>query len=299
MAAHRMIAKAVVGSARFIKMPPSSQNLYFHLCVNADDDGIVEGFTVLNMIKANEDDLRVLVGKGFVRLLNEELVAYIPDWLKHNKLRPDRKRDSIYKELLLQIDPTVKLLEPKSRSDRPQSKVLKKDGTDMGRSQDGPWTAEDSTREDRLVKVSRGQCIIQSAGDDRETDNNDYKSIIAENVKIDWLRNMAEKCGGKEVDMINEIFDLICDCVCYPQSRYMIDGTYKSGEAVKEQYLKLKPQHIKNVLNRVLNPEFNIKNMRSYLVSSLYNETLSGTIESQAELNDEYLYWLRGNPYEV
>lgn len=60
MAERRMFAKSVVESARFLKMPVSSQNLYFHLGMNADDDGIVEGYSVINLIKANEDDLRVL-----------------------------------------------------------------------------------------------------------------------------------------------------------------------------------------------------------------------------------------------
>ena len=70
-----MISKKVVESARFIKMPASSQNLYFHLVLNADDDGVVEAFTVMNLIRANEDDLRVLASKGFVQVLSEELVS--------------------------------------------------------------------------------------------------------------------------------------------------------------------------------------------------------------------------------
>lgn len=52
MAARRMFAKSVVESARFLKMPVSSQNLYFHLGMNADDDGIVEAYAVMNLVKA-------------------------------------------------------------------------------------------------------------------------------------------------------------------------------------------------------------------------------------------------------
>ena len=71
-----MISRKIVDSARFLKMPATSQNLYFHLIVNADDDGVVEAYPVINMCKANEDDLRVLVGKGFVTVLDEDLVTY-------------------------------------------------------------------------------------------------------------------------------------------------------------------------------------------------------------------------------
>ena len=117
MAERRMFAKSVVESARFLKMPVSSQNLYFHLGMNADDDGIVEGYSVINLIKANEDDLRVLYSKGFVRILNEDLVTYIADWREQNRIRPDRKKDSIYTNLLLQMEPEVELLERRERSD--------------------------------------------------------------------------------------------------------------------------------------------------------------------------------------
>ena len=92
MAERRMFSKAVVESARFLKMPATSQNLYFHLAINADDDGVVEAYTVINLVKANEDDLRVLLGKGFVKILNDDLVTYIVDWRTHNKIRADRKK---------------------------------------------------------------------------------------------------------------------------------------------------------------------------------------------------------------
>lgn len=87
-----MVSRKIVESARFLKMPATSQNLYFHLVVNADDDGIVEAYSVLALTKANEDDLRVLVSKQFVYMLNEDLVAYIEDWLEMNYFRADRKR---------------------------------------------------------------------------------------------------------------------------------------------------------------------------------------------------------------
>ncbi len=92
-----MISRTVEDSARFLKMPATSQNLYFHLVVNADDDGIVEAYRVMAMCKAHEDDLKVLVGKQFVQILNEDLVTYIIHWRQMNVLRADRKTDGFYK----------------------------------------------------------------------------------------------------------------------------------------------------------------------------------------------------------
>ena len=132
MAERRMLSKKIVESAKFLKMPSTSQNLYFHLIMNADDDGVVEAYSVMNLVKVNEDDLRVLIGKDYVKVLNEDLVTYIIDWQEQNRLRADRKTNSIYTELLLQVCPQVQLLEKKERSD---TKKVKKN-------LDDPWTTK-------------------------------------------------------------------------------------------------------------------------------------------------------------
>lgn len=103
MAERRMFAKAVVNSARFLRMPQTSRLLYYDLGMAADDDGIVEAFTVIRTTGAAEDDLRVLAAKGFVTVLNDDLVSYIADWNTNNQLRKDRYHPSIYAELLVRL----------------------------------------------------------------------------------------------------------------------------------------------------------------------------------------------------
>lgn len=66
MAERRMFAKSVIGSARFLRMPPTSRLLYYDLGMQADDDGVVEAFSVMRTTGATEDDLKVLASKGFV-----------------------------------------------------------------------------------------------------------------------------------------------------------------------------------------------------------------------------------------
>lgn len=103
MAERRMFAKSVIGSARFLRMPSTSRLLYYDLGMQADDDGIVEAFSVMRTTGATEDDLRVLASKGFVTVMNDDLVTYITDWSKNNYIQNDRYRPSIYKELLVKI----------------------------------------------------------------------------------------------------------------------------------------------------------------------------------------------------
>jgi hypothetical protein len=135
-------------------MPISSQALYFHLGLNADDDGVVEAYNVIKTCGCTEDDLRVLVSKGFVQVLNEDLVSYITDWNENNKIRADRKIDSIYKDLLISVNPDVVLIEKKQRAD------VKR--TTNGQPMDNQWTANGRHRigKDRIGKDRIGEDSI-------------------------------------------------------------------------------------------------------------------------------------------
>ena len=77
MAVRRMFSKNVINSGRFLRMPQSSRLLYYDLGMAADDDGIVEAFSVIRSTGATEDDLRVLSARKFVTVLNYDLVSYI------------------------------------------------------------------------------------------------------------------------------------------------------------------------------------------------------------------------------
>lgn len=136
MAERRMFSKRITDSANFLKMPCSSRLLYYDLGMKADDDGVVEAFNVLRTTGATEDDLKILVTKGFVQVLNDDLVSYITDWRENNKLRADRKIDSRYKELLLKVNPELKLLVATERSDRKKCGEL----LELGRPMDDQWT---------------------------------------------------------------------------------------------------------------------------------------------------------------
>ena len=148
MAERRMFSKRIIGSARFLRMPGSTQALYFHLGMAADDDGIVEAYPIMQMVNASEDDLRLLAAKGFVKVLNEDLVTYILDWQENNKIRADRKVNSIYKDLLLQVMPETPLLEPRQRADRVRPDIVQDDhGTADGQPVDDQMSTTGQPRD--------------------------------------------------------------------------------------------------------------------------------------------------------
>lgn len=98
MAQRRMFSKSITNSSQFLMMPQSSQNLYFHLGMNADDDGFCEHFTVMRMTESKPDDLRVLQAKEFITVFDDRVLV-ITDWKENNYLRSDRYTPSKYLEV--------------------------------------------------------------------------------------------------------------------------------------------------------------------------------------------------------
>ena len=108
MAERRMFTKKITDSDPFTEMPLSAQALYFHLNMNADDDGFLNNpKKIQRSIGASEDDLKLLIAKRFI-LTFEKGVIVIKHWRMHNLLRKDRYSETQYIEekdtLLLQKD---------------------------------------------------------------------------------------------------------------------------------------------------------------------------------------------------
>lgn len=103
MAERRMFAKTIIDSDMFLDMPLSTQALYFHLAMRADDDGFVNNpRKIQRMIGCGDDDLKLLMAKQFL-LAFETGVVVIKHWKIHNYIRNDRYKPTIYQDELKQI----------------------------------------------------------------------------------------------------------------------------------------------------------------------------------------------------
>lgn len=106
MAERRMFAKSVVQQDLFCDMPLSTQALYFHLGMEADDDGFVDrALRITRSIGASSDDMRLLLAKGFVIDVGDGVIV-VRDWKVSNFIRTDRYKPTQYasKMGLLHID---------------------------------------------------------------------------------------------------------------------------------------------------------------------------------------------------
>ena len=98
MAERRMFAKTIIDSDAFLDMPITSQLLYFHLSMRADDDGFVnKPKSIMRMIGCKDDDLFILFGKKFL-IPFESGVVVIKHWKIHNYIAKDRYTETKYKE---------------------------------------------------------------------------------------------------------------------------------------------------------------------------------------------------------
>jgi hypothetical protein len=103
MAQKRMFSNDVISNDNFIEMPDSSQNLYFHLSMNADDDGFVSNYkSVMRMLGKKEDDLKVLFAKQFIIPFENGLLV-IRHWRMNNYIQKDRYKETIFKDEKAQL----------------------------------------------------------------------------------------------------------------------------------------------------------------------------------------------------
>ena len=103
MAEKRMFTKKITDADEFISLPSSTQALYLHLCMSADDDGF-NNQVQMAMFKAHAsiDDVKILLTKRFI-LQFESGVIVIKHWRMANALRKDRYTETAYQEELKQL----------------------------------------------------------------------------------------------------------------------------------------------------------------------------------------------------
>jgi len=96
VAQRRMFSKKVTDTDTFLDMPLSTQALYFHLNMHADDDGFIDNTkTIQRMIGSSDDDRKLLVAKQFIIPFENGLVV-IKDWRVHNYIQGDRYHKTQY-----------------------------------------------------------------------------------------------------------------------------------------------------------------------------------------------------------
>ena len=98
-----MFTQKIVDSDAFLDMPLSTQALYFHLNMRADDDGFINNpKKIVRMIGASEDDFKVLIAKNFVMQFDSGIIV-VKHWKMHNYIAKDRYKPTVYEDEKAQL----------------------------------------------------------------------------------------------------------------------------------------------------------------------------------------------------
>lgn len=90
MAQRRMFSKSIARSDAFLSMSLTAQALYFHLGLEADDEGFLDNAkSIQRTIQAADDDFKILIAKGFIIKFRNGIVV-IKHWKINNYIQADR-----------------------------------------------------------------------------------------------------------------------------------------------------------------------------------------------------------------
>ena len=96
MATKRMFSMKIIDADAFLDMPLSTQALYFHLSMRADDDGFIGNHRrIMRTIGSSNDELKLLLTKNFI-IPFESGVCVIKHWKMHNYIQKDRYHPTTY-----------------------------------------------------------------------------------------------------------------------------------------------------------------------------------------------------------
>ena len=119
---------------------------------------------------------------------------------------------------------------------------------------------------------------------DRMDERSEYAELIRENLDYDILSQDPKF----DKDRVQEIMSIMLDVVCSTASTIRINGEDMPQEVVKSRFLKLNSSHIEYVLEAMHNNPSAIRNIRAYLLTALYNASLTMDNYYSALVNHDF-----------
>jgi hypothetical protein len=252
MAERRMFAKTIIDSDVFLDMPLSTQALYFHLAMRADDDGFINNpKKIMRMIGAAQNELEILLAKRYLLAFDSGIVV-IKHWCIHNYIAKDRYHETKY-------------LEEKSTLKKQDNKAY----TECIHDVDMPYTG--GIQSDDPVKVSLDKSSLDKVRQENEqppkpfepkpfNPSVHYEPVLKEPTASDFqpdnLPDIATKNMPKIQDDDLQLYKDIQQYFLEQQPSHRFSNYGKEGKAIKgliDKAKLLKADDIKGFLEMVVN----------------------------------------------
>ena len=111
----------------------------------------------------------------------------------------------------------------------------------------------------------------------------DYRELILENIEYDHLCREFETYR----EDLDEIVELIVETVCARRKTTRIAGADFPHEVVRSRFLKLDSSHIEFVMESLHNNTTEVRNMKQYLLTVLFNAPVTMSNHYTAQVNHD------------
>lgn len=126
---------------------------------------------------------------------------------------------------------------------------------------------------------------INLDGMDRMDERERYREIIEENIEYEIMKDRPDG------DRLGEIVEIMLDAVCSTAPTIRINGEDMPQQVVKSRFLKLDSSHIEYVFHAMKECPSNIRNIRAYLLTTLYNAPATMDNFYSAKVNHDFNGW--------
>lgn len=263
MAERRMFSKSIVDSDAFLDMPQSSQLLYFHLCMRADDDGFIDNpKSIMRNVGCKEDDMKVLIAKQFIFPF-ESGVVVIRHWLIHNYIQKDRYKETKYlsEKSMLSTDVNKAYMIGEKNVDteciQPVSKVDTQVSIELGKN---------SIELNNSLSINNKNNLSERV---RACERVDELEIVFYQHFKDYFNHWGQHEDDKQI--FNEILHTLSEATLDAKNNQL--RFYQmpiSLDKLIEEVSKLDEQDVRDIVWQIMNNQ-EIRDRKHYILGALFN----------------------------
>ena len=225
MAEKRMFSMKILGSDAFLDLPLTTQALYLHLCMRADDDGFLNNAkAVTRLIGATEKDLKTLIEKRFILSFKSGVIV-IKHWKIHNTIRKDRQHGTQYSDEMA----TLKTKENGSYTE------IDNQVTTNCQPNDNQMTTKCLTSECQMA-----------------TENSIEENSIEQNREDYYTSSPSGAVSRLNADKVLEIYNEICSDY-FPKANRLTEKRKQAIRKITKQYTE---EQIREIFTKASNTAF-------------------------------------------
>ena len=215
-------------------------------------------------------------GRDAIRSALKELEKF--GFLERRKVRDSRGRYTDIEYIIYE--------EPISRSPRSAYPESENPSLDNPPSENPPVINKEINKKRNNQELTQASIDSVPSGASREGSEEEeeiWREIITENLESDIVRNE----GGYDPGIVDDIVELMVDTVCSTRQRIRVGKEDKPAAVVKSRLLKLERRHLEYVLWCMGKNTTEVRNIRAYLLTALYNSYFSESSAMPAQVQHD------------